>query len=176
MKYDTSLKWIVEALLMSSQHPLTLEKIQTAFEAQNRPGDAELREVIAALTADYQDRAVELVSLPEGYCFQTKPVYASWISRMYAEKPPRYSRALLETLAIIAYRQPVTRAEIEYIRGVAVSTSLLKSLLERGWVRVAGYKEVPGKPAVYATTNTFLTYFNLRSLAELPALEATHHE
>lgn len=172
---DLELKLVIEALLMSSSQPLSLEKMQDVFDEGQKPTSSQLEAILAELTNDYHHRAIELKCLAGGYCLQTKAMYSSWIARLLAEKPTKYSRALLETLAIIAYKQPVTRADIESMRGVAVSTSMLKTLLEREWIRIAGYKDVPGKPAVYATTKAFLDYFNLKSLNDLPSLD-TYHE
>ncbi|KTD30653.1 segregation and condensation protein B [Legionella maceachernii] len=171
MMNESELKLIVEALLMNSNQPLSIERLQALFDEWQRPNREQLLAALNELTKDYETRAIELKCLASGYCLQTKPVYSVWIGRLYAEKPAKYSRALLETLAIIAYRQPVTRADIEEIRGVAVSSSILKTLIEREWIRVAGHRDVPGKPAVYVTTKLFLDYFNLSSLSDLPALE-----
>lgn len=168
---DINLKLILEALLMSSAEPLSLEQLQAVFDEWQKPGLNDLRLSLAELAKEYENRAIELKELASGYCLQTKGNYSAWVSRLYAEKPGKYSRALLETLAIIAYRQPVTRADIEDIRGVAVSSSILKTLVEREWIRVAGHRDVPGKPAVYVTTRGFLDYFNLANLSDLPALE-----
>ncbi|MDI9818842.1 MULTISPECIES: SMC-Scp complex subunit ScpB [unclassified Legionella] len=167
---ETEIKRVVEALLMHSTEPLTVEQLQSVFQEWERPGRVQLETVLQALAKDYEDRAIELKLLASGYCIQTKSKYSPWISRLYTEKPSKYSRALLETLAIIAYRQPVTRADIEDIRGVAVSSSMLKTLLERDWIKIAGHRDVPGKPAVYITTKHFLDYFNLKNLDELPTL------
>lgn len=172
---DLRLKYIVEALLMSQGEPLTLDKMLMAFPDEQKPSRAELKEAIDELSRDYEPRAIELKCLASGYCLQTKKRYSGWISRLLTEKPAKYSNALLEVLAIIAYRQPVTRADIEDIRGVAVSTPMLKMLLEREWVHIAGHREVPGKPAVYATTKGFLDYFNLASLKDLPQ-DIIHNE
>ncbi|RUQ89730.1 SMC-Scp complex subunit ScpB [Legionella septentrionalis] len=170
------LKLIIEALLMSNG-PLTLNKMLEAFEEENKPNVEQIQAAIHALSEDYKHRAIELKHLPGGYCLQTRMRFSPWIARLLVEKPAKYSRALLETLAIIAYRQPVTRADIEDVRGVAVSTSILKTLLEREWIRIAGHRDVPGKPAVYVTTKGFLDYFNLQSLNDLPTLEQMiHHE
>src|SRR5699024_3632147 len=125
---------------------------------------------LEALTTKYLNSGIELVALATGYRFQTRPAFAPWVQKLWEEKPPRLSRAVLETLALMAYRQPITRGEIEEIRGVAVSSQIVRTLVERGWVRVVGHKEVPGRPALYATTNEFLAYFNLASLNELPTL------
>jgi segregation and condensation protein B len=168
---ETELKVIIEALLMNSSQPLALDQLQMIFDEWQRPSRDQLLKALNQLAKEYETRAIELKCLASGYCLQTKTEYSSWISRLYAEKPAKYSRALLETLAIIAYRQPVTRADIEDIRGVAVSSPILKTLIEREWIRVAGHRDVPGKPAVYVTTKVFLDYFNLTSLSDLPALE-----
>ncbi|HHF7347064.1 TPA: SMC-Scp complex subunit ScpB [Legionella feeleii] len=168
---ENELKLVVEALLMNAGNPLTIEQLQAVFEDWEKPSREQLNTVLTELADDYQKTAIELKCLASGYCLQTKVKYSTWVSRLYAEKPAKYSRALLETLAIIAYRQPVTRADIEDIRGVAVSSPILKTLLEREWIRVAGHRDVPGKPAVYVTTKNFLDYFNLASLNELPALQ-----
>lgn len=161
---------ILEALLMSSEEPLTLIQLSNAFEDWQKPNTTLLKKLLDQLAEEYSHRAIELVQLAGGYCIQTRAKYSAWISRLQADKPPKYSQALLETLAIIAYRQPVTRADIEAIRGVSISTSILKTLNERDWIKVAGYRDVPGKPAVYATTNHFLNYFNLTSIDQLPPL------
>lgn len=169
---NQQLKAILEALLMSSSQALSLEQLLSVFNEWENPGRERVQQVLDTLRQDYLGRAVELVQVASGYCFQTQAKYGYWISRLKIEKPSKYSRALLETLAIIAYKQPVTRADIEEIRGVAVSSPLIKTLLERAWIRVVGHRDVPGKPAVYATTHAFLDYFNLRSLDELPALQS----
>ncbi|WP_028374143.1 SMC-Scp complex subunit ScpB [Legionella lansingensis] len=166
---DMQIKRIVEALLMHANEPLSVEKLQAAFEEWERPSLQQLRTALLQLAADYETHAIELKCLASGYRFQTRVEYSSWINRLSVEKPAKYSRALLETLAIIAYRQPVTRADIEDIRGVSVSSSILKTLLEREWIKIAGHREVPGKPAVYATTKIFLDYFNLQGLSDLPS-------
>jgi segregation and condensation protein B len=164
-------KLVVEALLMSASEPLSLEQLRGVFEEWQKPSTEQLRMTLSELASDYENRAIELKCLASGYCLQTKAKFSPWISRLHAEKPSKYSRAFLETLAIIAYRQPVTRADIEDIRGVAVSRGIVKTLVEREWVRVAGHRDVPGKPAVYVTTKTFLDYFNLASLNDLPTID-----
>lgn len=156
---------------MNASQPLSIEQMEAVFEDWQRPCREELKEVLSELAKDYENRAIELKLLASGYCLQTKAEFSPWISRLNAEKPSKYSRALLETLAIIAYQQPVTRADIEDIRGVSVNSAILKSLMEREWIKIAGHRDVPGKPAVYATTKTFLDYFNLTSLNELPEFE-----
>ncbi|MDP1603192.1 MAG: SMC-Scp complex subunit ScpB [Legionella sp.] len=167
---DIEIKCIVEALLMSSETPLSIEQISSAFEEWQRPSKESIQHALKALDADYENRAIELKVLANGYCLQTREKYGLWIGRLQTEKPGKYSRALLETLAIIAYRQPVTRADIEDIRGVAVSSPMIKTLLEREWIKIAGHRDVPGKPAVFVTTKTFLDYFNLQSIDQLPPL------
>ena len=167
---ELEIKLVVEALLMSSSEPLTYDKIETVFEDYEKPTRDQLQQALADLEKDYAGRAIELKCLASGYCLKTKSRYSPWIARLLIEKPAKYSRAFLETLSIIAYRQPVTRADIEDIRGVAVSSSILKTLLEREWVRVAGHRDVPGKPAVFVTTKRFLDYFSLKSLNDLPQI------
>lgn len=164
------LKQIIEALLLSATEPLSLDKLLEVFEEWQRPAKAQLQGVIADLQTDYHSRSFELIQVATGYLIQTKKEYGPWVARLQLEKPAKYSRALLETLAIIAYKQPVTRGDIEELRGVAVNSQIMKTLLEREWIRVAGYKDVPGKPAVYTTTREFLNYFNLKNLNELPSL------
>jgi segregation and condensation protein B len=159
----------IEALLMSSREPLSLERMQQAFEEHERPSKDSLQLALQQLMTAYATHSFELVMLATGYQIQTKARYSPWILRLQMEKPSKYSRALLETLAIIAYKQPVTRAEIEAIRGVTVSSAIIKTLLEREWIRVAGFKDLPGKPGVYVTTKQFLNYFNLQDLNQLPS-------
>lgn len=171
---EHQLKLILEALLASSSTPLTLDKIQAAFHEYERPDIKQLQKTIDLLQREYKERAIEIKEVAGGYRIQTKSYYSQWIERLLTDKPPKYSRAVMETLAIIAYKQPVTRADIEEIRGVAVSSSIIRLLLDREWVRIAGYRDVPGKPAVYTTTKQFLNYFNLGSLNELPELTVEH--
>lgn len=167
------LKLIIEAVLMASDSPLNLDYLESLFgKDAEKPDRALIRECLAALQEDYARRAVELRELASGYRFQVREDYAEWVNRLFEERPQRYSRALLETLAIVAYRQPITRNEIEDIRGVSVSSNIVKTLQERGWVRVVGHRDVPGKPELLATTREFLDYFNLRKLSDLPSLEA----
>jgi segregation and condensation protein B len=164
------LKNIIEAAILSAGEPLNMERLLSLFDEEARPAKEQMLECIELLRSECADRGVELVEVGSGYRYQARKSMAPWISRLWEEKPPRYSRAFLETLALIAYRQPITRAEIEDIRGVAVATNIVKSLTERGWVRVVGHRDVPGKPAMYATTRQFLDYFNLQSLDDLPTL------
>ena len=165
-----ALERILEAALQAAGRPLSLERMRELFDEDAAPSLEELRQALARLAEDCHDRAVELREVAGGWRLQVRNDYAPWVGRLWEERPQRYSRALLETLALIAYRQPVTRGEIEDVRGVAVSSQIIRTLVEREWVRVVGHKEVPGRPALYATTRQFLDYFNLRSLAELPPL------
>jgi len=164
------LKRIVEGALLAAGRPLTLDQIQALFVDEAPPGRDALLAVLDELAADYQGRGIEIVQVAGGYRVQVPSAVAPWVARLWDEKPARYSRALLETLALIAYRQPITRGEIEQIRGVAVTTQIVKTLTEREWVRVVGHRDVPGRPALYATTRRFLDYFGLRSLNDLPPL------
>lgn len=166
-----TIKNIIEAALMVSEKPLNMARILSLFGQDAEKIDRELiRNAIEQLQQDYNGRGVELCEVASGYRIQVRSDYAEWINRLFDEKPPRYSRALLETLAIIAYRQPLTRAEIEDIRGVSVNTNIIRTLQEREWVRVVGHKDVPGKPELLATTKEFLDYFNLKKLSDLPTL------
>ncbi len=155
---------------MAAGEALTIDRLQGLFEAGEAPGREEVRRVIAELSSDYADRGIEVREVAGGYRIQVRSELSPWLSRLWEEKPARYSRALLETLALIAYRQPITRGEIEQVRGVTVSTSIVRTLEERGWIRVVGRKDMPGRPAMYATTRAFLEHFNLRSLDNLPDL------
>ena len=166
---DEKLIPIIEALLLSADSALTPEKIQQVFE-EEPPSMAQIRNALKQLGESCDGRGVELVQVASGYRFQARQDYAQWIAKLWEERPPRYSRALLETIALIAYRQPITRSEIEQVRGVSVSTSIVKTLAEREWIRIVGHRDVPGKPALYATTKEFLDYFGLKSLEELPSL------
>ena len=166
----TQLKVILEAILLAAGRPLTLDQLLAMFDEPARPERSELREAIGRLQEDYAERGIELNEVGGGYRIQVRSSMQEWVGRLWEEKPARYSRALLETLALIAYRQPITRAEIEDGRGVTVSTSIMKTLQEREWVQVVGHREVPGRPAMYGTTRQFLNYFNLKSLDGLPSL------
>ena len=165
-----ALKQIVEGALLAAGNPLSVDRILSLFGDEERPLRDDVQAAIAALAADYAGRAIELVEVAGGWRVQVRQSCAPWVSRLWEERPARYSRALLETLALIAYRQPITRGEIEEIRGVAVSSNIVKTLIEREWVRVVGHREVPGRPALLATTRRFLDYFGLRALDELPPL------
>lgn len=161
---------IIEGLLLAAAKPLTLDKLAELFTKEELPERAVLKEALAEIEKSCEGRGFELKKVASGYRFQVRQELSDWVGRLWEEKPQRYSRALLETLAIIAYRQPITRGDIEKIRGVAVSSSIIRTLLERDWVRVVGHRDVPGRPAMYASTREFLDYFNLENLDELPAL------
>jgi len=167
---ETELKNILEAALLAADYPLPAEKMLALFPEQERPAREQVHKAIEKLQSEYESRGIELKQVASGFRIQIKQTLEPWISQLWEERPPRYSRALLETLALIAYRQPVTRAEIEDVRGVSVSSSIMKTLQEREWVRVVGHRDVPGRPGMYATTREFLDYFNLKSLDELPTL------
>ena len=168
---DQQLKQILEAAIMASNEPLSIEKMLELFvEEKEPPARDAVKDALGLIEAECEARGVELKKVSSGYRFQARKDFAPWVSRLWEEKPARYSRALLETMVLIAYKQPITRGEIEHVRGVAVSTNIIKTLLEREWVRVVGHRDVPGKPALYATTKSFLDYFNLTSLEELPTL------
>lgn len=164
------LKRILEGALLAAGEPLSLERMGQLFLEGQRPSNAEMRTALKEIASDFEGRGFELKEVGSGWRFQVREDLSDWVSRLWEEKPARYSRALLETLALIAYRQPVTRGEIEEVRGVSVSSNIIRTLLEREWVRVVGHRDVPGRPAMYATTKTFLDYFNLKNLDELPAL------
>lgn len=165
------MKNVLEAALLTSPEPLSLEDMQRLFET--RVDRATLRMLLDELKSEWSTRTLELVQVASGWRFQARPQYAAFLARLQPERPPRYSRAVMETLAIIAYRQPVTRGDIEDIRGVSVNQNVIRTLLERGWIEVVGQREVPGRPSLYATTKTFLDDLNLRSLQELPPLPPT---
>lgn len=170
MQANSELKNIVEAALLVAGQPLTIDKLLSLFPEGSRPTREEVQAAIETLREDYNDRGIELQQIDRGYRVQSRRKYAEWVARLSEERPTRYSRALLETLAIIAYRQPVTRGEIEEIRGVAVSSDIMKTLLGREWIKQVGVRDVPGKPGLYGTTRGFLEHFNLKNLDELPPL------
>jgi segregation and condensation protein B len=171
-KADTELKNIIEAALLVAGQPLTVDKLLALFPEESRPTREEVREALKALERDYAGRGIELRQIDRAWRIQTREKYAPYVTRLLEERPPRFSRALLETLAIIVYRQPVTRGEIEEIRGVSVSTEIIRTLLAHGWIREVGRREVPGRPVLYGTTREFLEHFNLKSLDDLPPLAA----
>lgn len=164
------LKNIIEAALLAAGRPLNVDKLQALFSAAEQPARQEVRAAIMELQADYAERGIEITEVASGFRIQVKAAMAPALEKLWEERPPRYSRALLETLSIIAYRQPVTRGEIENIRGVAVSTNIVRTLLERSWIRVVGHRDVPGRPAMFGTTREFLDYFDLKKLDDLPPL------
>jgi len=172
------LKNILEAILLSAEKPMTIAQLDAIFDDDSvkqdgeRPKRDEIRAALKELEQDYKDRAFELKQVASGYRLQVGQDYAPWVSRLWEDRPARYSRALLETIALIAYRQPITRGEIEEVRGVSVSSNIVKTLVEREWIKVLGHKDVPGKPALYGTTREFLDYFDLKSLDQLPELAA----
>lgn len=167
---DNKVKMIIEGLLLAAGRPLSLESIAAVFNDDERPENDELLAVLARIDDECGDRGFELTKVASGYRFQVKQELAEWVGKLWEERPPRYTRALLETLALIAYRQPITRGDIEEIRGVAVSSNIIRTLLDREWIRVVGQRDVPGRPSMFATTKQFLDYFNLESLQQLPAL------
>ena len=169
MTWEKKLKQIIEGAIMASESPLSLDNLMSLFEMDSPTRDA-VRGALEEIEADCDGRGFELKKLASGYRFQVRGEYGEWVSRLWEERPQRYTRALLETLALIAYKQPITRGDIEEVRGVAVSTNIIRSLLEREWIRIVGHRDVPGRPAMYATTKSFLDYFNLSNLDELPTL------
>ncbi len=161
---------IAEAALLAAGKPLSLDQLRELFTEDERPARQVMEHVMMLLESACENRGFELKKVASGYRLQIREEYAPWVGRLFEERPQRYSRALLETLALIAYRQPITRGEIEDIRGVTVSSNIIRTLLEREWVRVVGHRDVPGRPAMYATTKQFLDYFNLSGLDQLPPL------
>lgn len=167
-----SIKTIIEGLIFASAEPLSLDQLNKILATSGiELNKQEIQNLLNELKEIYQDRAIELTEVASGFRFQVRKELAPWINKLWLEKPQRYSSALLEVLTLIAYKQPITRGEIEEIRGVSVSTNIINTLLEREWVAVIGYKEVPGRPALYATTKKFLDYFNLTSITDLPMID-----
>jgi segregation and condensation protein B len=168
---ETEIKHVIEAALLAAGRPLSLERLTEVFASKGDPPDrAVLKRALDALVTDYNGRGIELKEVASGYRVQVKRTMGDWLQPLWEERAPRYTRALLETLALVAYRQPITRAEIEEVRGVVVSTNIVRTLLERNWIRVVGYRDVPGKPAMFGTTKDFLDYFGLKKLEDLPTL------
>jgi segregation and condensation protein B len=167
---QSKLKNIIEAALFAAQQPLTLPMLGALFAEEESVSHADLAQAVQALREESAGRGVELVEVASGFRYQVRQEAHPWVARLWSERQTRYSRALLETLALIAYRQPITRGEIEQIRGVSVASSIMRTLEEREWIRVVGYRDVPGKPALFGTTRQFLDYFNLKSLDQLPTL------
>lgn len=167
----SKLKNILEAVLLGADRTLTVIQMEGLFELdEERPTRDEIRQALHEMAEDYETRGYELKQVASGFRLQVRQEYATWVGRLWEERPARYTRALLETMALIAYRQPITRGEIEEVRGVSVSSNIIKTLLERDWIKVLGHKDVPGKPSLYGTTKEFLDYFNLKSLDQLPTL------
>jgi segregation and condensation protein B len=164
------LQQILEAILLAAGQPLSTAKLAALFNDEERPPTGEISRALEQIGNECAKRGVELIKVASGFRFQVKQDFNEWVSRLWKERPPRYSRALLETIALIAYRQPITRGEIESVRGVSVSTNIIRTLQEREWIRVVGHRDVPGKPALFGTTNTFLDSFDLQTLDELPTL------
>jgi segregation and condensation protein B len=164
------IKYVLEAALLAAGRPLSLERLGELFGRRGAPDRDGLRAALAALSEDYAERGIEIKEVASGYRIQVRSRMNDWLTPLWEERAPRYSRALLETLALIAYRQPITRGEIEEVRGVAVTTNIVRTLLERNWVRVVGHRDVPGHPAMFGTTREFLDYFGLKKLDDLPPL------
>ena len=164
------LRQILEAAILVSDKPMDVSHLEKLFDEKERPHRDEIRAALDEITIDCRDKGFELVKVSSGYRFQTKQSLSAWVSRVWDEKPKKFSRAMLETLVLIAYRQPTTRGDIESVRGVSVSSDIIRVLDERGWIRVVGHRDVPGKPELLATTKEFLDYFNLKSLDQLPSL------
>ncbi|NND56451.1 MAG: SMC-Scp complex subunit ScpB [Xanthomonadales bacterium] len=166
----SSLKCILEAVLLAADEPVSLATLSRVFKEEERPSDNDLGKALEELGEDYAERGLELKEVASGFRIQAREDVNQWVSRLWEQRPQRYSRALLETLALIAYRQPITRGDIEEVRGVSVRTNIIRTLQEREWIRVVGHRDVPGKPALFGTTKAFLDYFNLTSLDDLPSL------
>ena len=167
---DNAIKYLIEAALLAAGRPMSVEQLQNLFDGRVTPEKTQIRQAISSLLDDYEDRGITITEVASGYRVQVKSEMADRLQKLWEERSPRYSRALFETLALIAYRQPMTRGEIEEIRGVSVSTNIIRSLLERDWIRVLGHRDVPGRPAMFGTTKVFLDYFGLKKLDDLPPL------
>ena len=167
---DTEIKYFIESALLAAGRPLTVEQMQLLFDDGSTPDKSQIRQAISTLNDEYADRGITIAEVASGFRMQVKAAMANRLQKLWEERPPRYSRALFETLALIAYRQPMTRGEIEDIRGVSVSSNIVRSLLEREWIRVVGHRDVPGRPAMFGTTKLFLDYFGLKKLDDLPPL------
>ena len=165
-----NLPLIIEALLFSSSRPLSEKEILSVFDQRSPPSLSELREALKLIEEKYLNNSIELVKVASGYRLRIKQEYSSWVAKLWEAKPQKYSRALLETLALIAYKQPITRGEIEEVRGVSVSSQIIRTLLDRSWIKVVGHRDVPGRPALFSTTKDFLDDLNLSKLSDLPEL------
>jgi segregation and condensation protein B len=167
---DNEIKHFIEAALLAAGRPLSIDQLQNLFDGRSTPEKPQIREAISKLIEEYQDRGITIKEVASGFRIQVTSEMSDRLQKLWEERSPRYSRALFETLALIAYRQPVTRGEIEEVRGVSVSTNIIRSLLEREWIRIVGHRDVPGRPALLGTTKTFLDYFGLKKLDDLPPL------
>ena len=165
-----NLSLIIEALLFSSSRPLSEKEILSAFDLRSPPTSSEIKEALKSIEEKYSDNSIELVKVASGYRLRIRQEYSSWVAKLWEAKPQKYSRALLETLALIAYKQPITRGEIEEVRGVSVSSQIIRTLLDRSWIKVVGHRDVPGRPALFSTTKDFLDDLNLSKLSDLPEL------
>ena len=165
-----NLSLIIEALLFSSSRPLNEKEIMSAFDLRSPPSLREIKDALKAIEEKYSGNSIELVKVASGYRLRIRQEYSSWVAKLWEAKPQKYSRALLETLALIAYRQPITRGEIEEVRGVSVSSQIIRTLLDRSWIKVVGHRDVPGRPALFSTTKDFLDDLNLSELSDLPEL------
>ncbi len=161
---------IIEALLFSSSRPLSEKEMLSAFDQRSPPTSNEIKEALKAIAEKYAENSIELVKVASGYRLRIRQEYSSWVAKLWEAKPQKYSRALLETLALIAYKQPITRGEIEEVRGVSVSSQIIRTLLDRSWIKVVGHRDVPGRPALFSTTKDFLDDLNLSKLSDLPEL------
>jgi segregation and condensation protein B len=167
---QTEIKYFIEAALLAAGRPLSIDQLQNLFDGRSAPDKSDIRSAISTLVEEYQDRGITITEVASGFRIQVTAGMAERLHKLWEERPPRYSRALFETLALIAYRQPITRGEIEEVRGVSVSPNIVRTLLDRDWVRVVGHRDVPGRPEMFGTTRTFLDYFGLRKLDDLPPL------
>ena len=165
-----NLSLIIEALLFSSSRPLSEKEILSAFDLRSPPTSNEIKEALKSIEVKYSENSIELVKVASGYRLRIRQEYSSWVAKLWEAKPQKYSRALLETLALIAYKQPITRGEIEEVRGVSVSSQIIRTLLDRSWIKVVGHRDVPGRPALFSTTKDFLDDLNLSKLSDLPEL------
>ena len=165
-----NLSLIIEALLFSSSRPLSEKEIMSAFDLRSPPSTGEIKDALKVIEEKYSGNSIELVKVASGYRLRIRQEYSSWVAKLWEAKPQKYSRALLETLALIAYRQPITRGEIEDVRGVSVSSQIIRTLLDRSWIKVVGHRDVPGRPALFSTTKDFLDDLNLSKLSDLPEL------
>ena len=170
IKNMDNLSLIIEALLFSSSRPLSEKEILSAFDLRSPPTSSEIKDALKSIEEKYSENSIELVKVASGYRLRIKQEYSSWVAKLWEAKPQKYSRALLETLALIAYRQPITRGEIEEVRGVSVSSQIIRTLLDRSWIKVVGHRDVPGRPALFSTTKDFLDDLNLSKLSDLPEL------